>query len=58
MALANGNVLDSDAIIYATASSVKVESETDVDWNLDGEFGGTKRNIEIKNVRNAFSYRI
>lgn len=58
MALANGNVLDSDAIMYATASSVKVESETDVDWNLDGEFGGTKRNIEIKNVRNAFSYRI
>lgn len=58
VALANGNVLDSDAIIYATGSRIEVESDIEVDWNLDGEFGGTKKNVIISNVKEAFSYRL
>lgn len=35
-------------------SYLKVKSRDEVNWTLDGEFGGTYRDVEIKNVQKAF----
>jgi len=33
---------------------MKIKSREDVNWTLDGEFGGTYTDVEIKNVQEAF----
>ncbi len=35
-------------------SYLKIKSREDVNWTLDGEFGGTYTDVEIKNVQKAF----
>jgi hypothetical protein len=35
-------------------SYMKVKSREEVNWTLDGEFGGTYTDVEIKNVQEAF----
>ena len=35
-------------------SYLKVKSRDEVNWTLDGEFGGTYTDVEIKNVQKAF----
>ena len=35
-------------------SYMKVKSREEINWTLDGEFGGTYTNVEIKNVQEAF----
>ncbi len=35
-------------------SHLKIKSREEVNWTLDGEFGGSYRDVEIKNVQQAF----
>jgi len=35
-------------------SHLKIKSREEVNWTLDGEFGGTYTDVEIKNVQRAF----
>lgn len=52
MSLMNGT-LDAACIDCITASHLKIISETEVDWTLDGEYGGCCREVDIKNIQKA-----
>ncbi len=39
-------------------SYLKIKSREEVNWTLDGEFGGTYTDVEIKNVQKAFSIMV
>lgn len=49
--LVGGN--DTKMIEAFKTSSLTIESEEDLPWTLDGEFGGQHRNIEIRNLKHA-----
>lgn len=48
--------LSSKYIYYKRISSVIIESETEMPWTLDGEYGGTTRTAEIKIHKQAIPY--
>ena len=34
-------------------AALQIESEQEVAWTLDGEFGGNHRNVELNNIKEA-----
>lgn len=40
------------------ASKVKIQSEDEVAWTLDGEYGGDHKDVEINNLMRAFKIKI
>lgn len=46
---------DPDYMYYFKTSQLEIHSEDDVGWTLDGENGGTHRDVEITNINKAFS---
>lgn len=45
---------DAACIHSFKTSYLKIKSREEVNWTLDGEFGGTYKDVEIKNVQKAF----
>lgn len=56
-ALLNRNI-DTDLMYCFKASSLKIISEEEVSWTLDGEFGGAHRLVQIRNCRQALRIRV
>ncbi|MCM1044355.1 MAG: YegS/Rv2252/BmrU family lipid kinase [Candidatus Gastranaerophilales bacterium] len=50
--------IDTDAMYCFKASSITLRSEEKVAWTLDGEFGGTHQNVEIRDVRQGIDIRV
>ncbi len=50
--------INTDYITFFKASEIYVESETDIPWTLDGEFGGSQKIINIKNNNKAVEFII
>ena len=48
------NDLPSEEIEFFTAEKVRIETEEDVEWTLDGERGDSGRSFEIVNLYNRF----
>ncbi len=51
-----GRNMESERFIYCRASHIVFESEQEVPWTLDGEFGGSIRKAEIKNYSRAIIF--
>lgn len=51
-------ILDTDYMYCFKASHILFESEEELPWTLDGEFGGVHRRIEIENLHKALEIRI
>ncbi len=49
---------ETDMVHCFKTASLKVESEKDVAWTLDGEYGGDHRQIHIKNYKEVVSIRV
>lgn len=48
------NLIDDTELIYSFKSSeIQFSSEEEVAWTLDGEFGGTHREVSIENMQRA-----
>lgn len=47
--------IESENIVQLKTSYVKVKSEDDMKWTLDGEYGGSHKNVLIKNEQKAIS---
>lgn len=56
-ALVNRNVI-SDCIYCFKTSSIKITSEEEVAWTLDGEFGGRHKEVCIENCRQAIKIKV
>lgn len=56
-ALLNRNI-NTDLMYCFKASSLKITSQEEVSWTLDGEFGGTHRNVSIENHKQALQIRV
>lgn len=50
--------IDTDAMYCFRASSITLQSEKEVAWTLDGEFGGDHRMVEIQNVKEGIDIRV
>ncbi len=48
----------SEYLISLKTSEIKIESETQIPWTLDGEFGGSENNIVIKNCYQAIDFLV
>lgn len=51
----NGNFEDEN-IYYFKTSKIEMESEEQIDWSLDGEFGGKKDKVKIYNMKESIEY--
>lgn len=51
----NGNFEDEN-IYYFKTSKIEMESEEQIDWSLDGEFGGKKDKVKIHNMKESIEY--
>lgn len=49
------NVMPTEEIEFFTADRIRVETEEDVEWTLDGERGDVGRSFEILNLRKRMS---
>ena len=56
-ALLNRNI-DTDLMECFTASDLQIESEEEIAWTLDGEFGGRHSRAEIRNYKQALEIRV
>lgn len=56
-ALINRNV-NTDCMYCFKTSSLKITSEEETAWTLDGEFGGRHREVDIRNLKQALSIRV
>lgn len=56
-ALMNRNI-NTDLMECFTASGIQIDSEEEIAWTLDGEFGGRHRKVDIKNYKQALEIRI
>ena len=43
---------------YYQTDNIKIKSKIGVPWTIDGEFGGRKKEVEIKNINKAIEYII
>ena len=50
--------IDSDAIKIFKASKITIESEQEVAWTLDGEYGGSHMKVEIENKKEALEIKV
>lgn len=48
--------LDNDYICYFQASELKITAEKEIDWTVDGEYGGTMQEIHISNAPKQLRY--
>ena len=46
-----------EAVIHFTASRLEIISEQEVDWTLDGEYGGNIKKAVIENLHNKICFR-
>lgn len=46
-----------EAVIHFTASKLEIISEQEVDWTLDGEYGGNNRNVAIENLSKRIEFK-
>ena len=56
-AMVNRNI-DTDLMECFTASDLQIESEEEIAWTLDGEFGGRHSRVEIRNYKQALEIRV
>ena len=56
-AMVNRNI-DTDLMECFTASELQIESEEEIAWTLDGEFGGRHSRAEIRNYKQALEIRV
>lgn len=56
-ALVNRNV-SNDCIYCFKTSSIKIASEEEVAWTLDGEFGGRHKEVAIENCRQGITIKV
>lgn len=56
-ALVSGNI-NTDLMYCFKTSSLKITSEEEVAWTLDGEFGGKHREVVINNCKQALKIRV
>lgn len=56
-ALVNRNV-SNDCIYCFKTSSIKITSEEEVAWTLDGEFGGRHKEVSIENCRQGITIKV
>lgn len=56
-ALLNRNI-NTDLMECFTASDLQIESEEEIAWTLDGEFGGRHSRAEIRNYKQALEIRV
>ncbi|MCI8635708.1 MAG: YegS/Rv2252/BmrU family lipid kinase [Eubacterium sp.] len=53
------NLIDNTDLIYSTKSDhVKILSEEEISWTLDGEFGGKVREVDICNIHQALEIMV
>lgn len=52
------NDLNNPGLVAFHASELHVTSEEDISWTLDGEFGGTLRDVSIQNMRKAYEIMV
>ena len=50
--------VDSECMYCYKASEIHIESEEEVAWTLDGEFGGNHQEVTIKNLHKALEIRV
>lgn len=50
--------IDSDAIKIFKASKITIESEQEVAWTLDGEYGGSHNRVVIENKKEALEIKV
>ena len=43
---------------YFQTNKIKISSKIGIPWTIDGEFGGRKKEVEIKNINKAIEYVI
>lgn len=55
--LVNRNI-DTDQMYCFKSASLRFESEEEIPWALDGEFGGKHRAVEVKNRKRLIQFRI
>lgn len=48
---------DSELVYKFRTSSIEIESEEEVDWVLDGEFGGSRTDVKIRNLPRCLNIR-
>lgn len=58
MAALTDKRIDSDAIKVFKASKITIESEQEVAWTLDGEYGGSHNKVVIENKREALEIMV
>ena len=50
--------IDTECMYCFKASEVRIESEEEVAWTLDGEFGGSHKEVTVKNLHKALEIRV
>ena len=58
MAALTDKRIDSDAIKIFKASKITIESEQEVAWTLDGEYGGSHNTVVIENKKEALEIKV
>lgn len=56
-ALVMGDI-NTDCMYCFKASSLRLESEEEISWTLDGEFGGRHKEVTIRNLKQAMKIKI
>jgi diacylglycerol kinase family enzyme len=44
------------SVIWFRTSKLTIETETDIAWTLDGEFGGNEKRVCIRNCKQAIEF--
>ena len=50
--------IDAECMYCFKAGKVRVESEDEVAWTLDGEFGGSHKEVTVKNLHKSLEIRV
>ena len=50
--------IDAECMYCFKARKVQIESEEEVSWTLDGEFGGSHKEVTVKNLHKALEIRV
>ena len=50
--------IDAECMYCFKARKVQIESEDEVSWTLDGEFGGSHKEVTVKNLHKALEIRV
>lgn len=52
------NLFDTDMIYTYKSDHIRIESKEPIDWTMDGEYGGSFKNVDIRCEKRAVSIRI